>query len=337
MTSSIGANKQPSGLQATGAVEGEIGIVEELLIEQETSQQNIQQEESESTAGGALVKFMKNTLEGQKTRIQIKAAAGESPLQEVVRKEEGEGGDFQENPDQQAAWKFQKKNPQIKANNLLELRATIKPGMPREEILGELLKLYPHQADLVVEALNFLIETTTDPKEKERVKSILSDFVQAHGDEIAKDTKIGAIALGAKVSDPATIRNLHQSMAHDNPRDFNQMYKELYSMYPQTKDLKEICLLLMRTAGEESKSRQIEPGKISNLVKFIRMVQAVLGPQKVFEKGMPLIAAEMRRHEIELPPELNPQTVTMAFMKLIMSDYPNASLVMQAVNKLIHN
>lgn len=340
MTSSIGGEATPNKLQIQSgqAVDGEMETTA-TEVARETAQaksaSSLQDSEDPGLAS-ALKKYEHKKLESSvKPRVLQRIAEGKS-VQEVATKEEGDQGQFKDT-NQETAQQFQKNNPQLKADNLLDLRGKIQRGATKEQILGELAKLYPNKTDLQIEALKFLVQTTIEPKEKERIGGILEEFQEINAKLIAKDLEISAMVLKGGVADPIAVRNMHQSMTHDSPRDFNQLYKELHTLYPQAKDLKEVCKLLFSAAGAEIRSGGvgIEPGRLYNNIRQIRLLQAVMGPQRFFEKGWNRLANELLNLQIEQPAQLNVQTITAAFVDLILSDYPNAAKAMQAVNKVI--
>lgn len=346
MTTSSGiapGGKPLNQLQQVGPVEGEITTAQEGINEALSSQKSLIEEQSESTSGSVLIKQGQKKLEENKNRFKVpgkeQAESDESTATiPVGRKGEGDaGGDsFQENPHEQAANRFQRANPQVKASALIALRSNIKPGMTPIELMEEIGKLYP-QPDLAAEALEFIIQTTTDPTERARLAAILREFEQANAAEIDKGKQIKSIVLQAKIVDPSEIRAIHQNMTHENPKDFAQGYMELTTKFPG-KSLKELLKILLQLAGEELRDPKIstaDHGRIYNIIKQVRFIQAALGPEKFFEKRWAHLESQMRELGLEIPPQLTPQFMTKVCIELFLQDYPNSRSVLNAANNLL--
>lgn len=307
----------------------------ELDAEATTSKLSLLDSQSESTAGGALVRNQKDgkKLE-ERTPLLDKLNKGLA-VKEIAAKEEGEGG-AQKDTHQETARQFQNRNPQaqIKANALVSLRGNIKTDASPEEIFNEISKLYP-EADRALVALQFLVETAATPQEKEKLKALVSDFQAANAGQIAKGTQVGTDALSAaKTVDPEQLRVLYRDVAHENRLNFVQM-EELLNKYP-TKSIKEVSVFLMSCAASEIKSAgaKVDSGMLHNLNSMIKLIQAALSPGKTFERSFPRLINDLKKLDIEVSPTLTPHSAALQLVKLCTDPYPSAQKAMEIPKKL---
>lgn len=307
-------------MQQTGAEERL-----ELRAEQESSADSLKAQNEQAVnpfARAALRKREK--VESPKTRIQKMLESGEKaermlPIEQI----------------KDQADQFQKRNPELKAATLVLLRNYIKPGDTKEEILKKLLEFYKDPA-LADEALEFLLETT-DGELYNQVKAAKEELNQQQGREIAAGRNIGAQARAASdkgLGTPTQLRDLYRDIT-GNPRDSSTLFQELSKQYA-FKDLKKVTDFLLHSMGADLKSKgpSIEPGMLHRIITETRSLQAILGIYRFFRGRMRLIQSSFGRNGIDVPPELNFESMAKEFMALAAERYPSADKVKERAVKL---
>lgn len=340
MSSSIGAPIGDSSTQRILATDAKLAAAgaKQAAAVQESSALSLQaQEESPTSVPFQMTRVQKTLGERiQYTKTgKVKEEGEEKAVEGVAAKGEEAGEAFKDTPQQQEAKKFEKRNPQVKANVLVELREAFKPGLNKDQIIALILDRYP-QADLALEALRYLMQTATDPKEKATLRETLTSFISDHGKDIAKGKEIARLvgAAGIEGVDEASIRKLHQEMTHESPKDFAQTWADLSAKYPG-KTLEQVLKLLVGTVGKELNHAIDEKGKLHNVMHEVKFLQAALGPDKFFKKHMGRLTSQMRDLELTLPPQLTSSEMTREILKLALADYPNAARVLQIANALL--
>lgn len=307
-------------MQQTGAEERL-----ELRAEQESSADSIKAQNEQAVnpfARAALRKREK--VESPKTRIQKMLQSGEKadrllPIEQI----------------KDQADQFQRRNPELKAATLVLLRNYIKPGDTKEEILKKLLEFYKDPA-LADEALEFLLETT-DGELYQQVKAAKEELNQSQGREITAGRNIGAQARAASdkgLGTPTQLRDLYRDIT-GNPRDSSTLFQELSKQYA-FKDLKKVTDFLLHSMGADLKSKgpSIEPGMLHRIITETRSLQAILGIYRFFRGRMRLIQTSFGRNGIDVPPELNFESMSKEFMTLAAERYPSSDKVKERAVKL---
>lgn len=313
-------NKTLAAMQETAKEE-----MQELRAEQQTSMDSLKNQLEEAVnpfARNALSRQKK--VESPKTRIQKMLQSGEKadrllPIEQI----------------KDQADQFQRRNPELKSSVLTLLRQYIKPGDSKDEILKKLLEFYQDPA-LADEALEFLLETT-EGELNVQVQAAKDELNQEKGREIAAGRNIGNQARAASdkgLGTPTQLRDLYRDIT-GNPRDSATLFDQLSRQYA-FKDLKKVTDFLLHSMGADMKSKgpSIEPGQLHRLITETRSLQAILGIYRFFRGRMRLVNSMFSRSGIDVPQELNFETMSKEFMSLVAERYPSSDKVKERAVKL---
>lgn len=304
--------------------ETEADEVKELAAEQITAKESFQADLQESVNPFAKLKSTEKSIKPSKTRIQKMLKSGDKLDSEATQKQ------FKNSAEQ-----FQRKNPELKSTVLLLLREQVKPGDSKEEILKKLQEFYP-DVSLADEALEFLLETT-DGELAKTVKEAKEEFGKLHGREIAAGRNIGAVAREAAsqgLGTPTNMRDLYRNIT-GNPRDSTTLFNELSQKYA-FKDLKKVVSFLLHSLGTDMKSKgpSIAHGQLHRLLTETRSLQAILGVYRFFNGRMPLVEKLFTKEGLQIPPQLNFETMAKQFMALTGERYPTGDKVLGTTVRL---
>jgi len=304
------------------------------LAQEETTELRAEQQESKSS-------FL-NDQEEAINPFAAKFASKEKPIERNVSraqqlKEMGGAGavltPVEEIKD--SAEKFQKRNPELRANILALLREQIKPGDTKEDILRKLQEFYPDAA-LADEVLDFLLETAKGEL-AETIKEAKQDFEQQHGREIAAGRNMGVQARAAAEKGLGTATSLREMYNEitGNPRDSVTLFEELSQKYA-FKDLKKVVDFLLHSLGADMKAKgpSIPRGLLHRLFSETRSLQAILGVYRFFRGRMRLVEKMFAEQEMEMPAELSFESMAKQFMTLASERYPSSAKVLQLAIKL---
>lgn len=234
-----------------------------------------------------------------------------------------------------SANQFQQRNPELRANVLTLLREQIKPGDTKEEILRKLAEFYP-DVSLADEALEFLLETT-DGELYKTVQEAKEEFGKQNGREITAGRNIAAQARQASekgIGSPTSMRDLYRDIT-GNPRDSTTLFEELSAKYA-FKDLKKVVDFMLHSLGADMKAKgpSIPRGMLHTLLAETRSLQAIIGVYRFFRSRMGLLEKMMANDGMEMPPDLNFETLSKEFMIMAAERYPNSGKVLQRMVRL---
>lgn len=234
-----------------------------------------------------------------------------------------------------AAQQFQRRNPELKETVLVLLRDIIRPGDTKEEILKKLREFY-EDPSLEDEVLDFLIETT-DGELAETIRAAKGDLNKLYGREIAAGRNMGRLAREAAETGLGTatsLRDLYRNIT-GNPRDSATLFHELSQKYV-FKELKKVVDFLLHSLGADMKAKgpSIPRGQLHRLITETRSLQAVLGVYRFFRGRMPLVDKLFEKEALQVPSQLNFETLAKQFMTLASERYPSADKVLQTATRL---
>ncbi|MCB1114054.1 MAG: hypothetical protein KDK62_04795 [Chlamydiia bacterium] len=319
----VGGHQTNITLQAMK--EAAADTAQEIRAEQQTSKEAfVKQTEEASNPFAAKYATRKKKTERPRTRIQKMLEAGDKagrmlPVEKIKN----------------SADQFEKRNPELKSSVLTLLRQYIKPGDTKDEILKKLQEFYSDPA-LADEALEFLLETT-EGELHQQVQAAKDELNQEKGREIVAGRNIGVQARAASdkgLGTPTDLRDLYRDIT-GNPRDSNQLFDELARKYA-FKDLTKVTKFLLHSLGSDLKSKgpSIEPGQLTRLMAEARSLQAILGVYRFFKGRMRLVNSLFTREGLDLPEELNFETMSKEFMALISERYPSGDKVKERAVRL---
>lgn len=301
-----------------------VDVTQELSNEQETSTESMQADLMDTVNPFAQLKRLDKTLKANSSRIQklLKTKEAKEKLipAELIK---------------DSADQFQQRNPELKSPILIALRQLIKPGDTKEEILKKLLDFY-QDVSLADEVLDFLI-ATTDGDLQQTVKEVKEEFNQRHGREIAAGRNVSTAAQTAADGGLGTVTNLRDLYRNitGNPRDSTALFQELSQRYA-FKDLKKVVDFLLHSLGADMKAKgpSIPRGQLHRLITETRSLQAILGVYRFFRGRMPLVDKLFQKEGLQVPAQLNFESMSKQFMGLAGERYPSADKVLQSASRL---
>ncbi len=303
-------------------------VAKEEKIERNAEQEESQgaflnQQEEAVNPFAARVKTEKK-LETKKDRVNKSLQAGEKPssLLPIQR--------IKDSADQ-----FQRRNPELKAAILQMLRENIKPDDTVEDILRKVREFYPDVSN-ADEALEFLLETT-DGELARKVQEAKDSFNSEFGRDIVAGRNIGQQARQAAekgLGTPTTLRDMYRDITA-NPRDSATLFEELSNRYA-FKELKKVADFILHSLGADLKSKgpSIPHGLLHRLLEETRSLQAILGVYRFFKMRMGLVKSLFAREGMDVPSQVNFETLSKQFMAMAAERYPTASKILQFAARL---
>jgi type III secretion protein W len=296
----------------------------ELHAEQQESQAAFLNQQEEAVNPFAVRVKTEKSLKSNKNRVNKNLAAGEKayrllPIEHI----------------KDSAGQFQRRNPELRADILTALRENIKPDDSVEDILRKVREFYP-DVSLADEALEFLLETTEGELAR-KVQEARDTFNAEFGRDIVAGRNIGQQARQAAekgLGTPTTMRDLYRDITA-NPRDSATLFEELSNRYA-FKELKKVADFLLHSLGADLKSKgpSIPRGLLHRLLEETRSLQAILGVYRFFRTRMNLMGSLFEKEGMELPSQINFESMAKQFMALAAERYPTASKVLQLATKL---
>jgi type III secretion protein W len=227
------------------------------------------------------------------------------------------------------------------SDKLLKLATQIKAGSTPEEILEKTLDMFsdPFLAD---EALRFLLENA-DPElqsgyiEKLKLARQRLNEDKKMSDRIKAGKTLRNAAFEAQKQKLGTASDLHALYKElaNNPRDLPTLFDDLSNKY-NYKELLKITNFLLSTFGKDLKSEgtNIEKGYLSNLLKEIKVLQAVVGIYRFFRSKVQLTKKLFVQQHTELPQILTFEQMSKSFMNIARDRYPTPDKVLSIAFKL---
>lgn len=326
MTNVFGAPTGPRvnvTLEAMAQVQADVST--EISAEQVTARDAMQNFLQEAVNPFARTAKMRKPLQTSRNRISKALKHGEkadqTPRITQAKKDLAE--------------EFQKRNPELKSSALLHLLGRLKLGSTKEEILKNLLSMYSDVA-LADEALDFLLQTT-DGELLKNIKEAKEELQKQFGREIRSGRNIEEFARSAVykgLGTPTTLRDLYRDVT-GNPRDSTTLFQELSQRYA-FKDLKKVVDFLLHSLGSDlnAKGSSIDAGQLHRLLTETRSLQAILGVYRFFNNRMVLVNKLFQKEGLEIPAQLNFESMAKQFMALAGDRYPSADKVKQSAGKL---
>lgn len=229
----------------------------------------------------------------------------------------------------------ERKNPELKSKVLQHLRERIKPGDTAEDIQKKLGEFYPDPT-LADDALDFLLETTEGDLHQQ-VKEAKNEHGEQKGREITAGRNISIQARQAAdkgLGTPTSLRDMYRDIT-GNPRDANTMFSELNQKYA-FKEIQKVIKFLLHSMGSDMKSKgpSIPRGELHNLITETRTLQAILGVYRYFNGRMELTNKLFAQNGLQVPKQLNFESMAKAFMSLVGERYPSSDKVSGLIKQL---
>lgn len=296
----------------------------ELRAEQVESQGAFLDSQKEAVNPFAARVKSEKSLKDNKNRVKKNVNAGEKgsrflPIERI--KDQAE--------------QFQRRNPELKASTLTLLREAIKPDDSKEEIMRKVREFYP-DVSLADEALEFLL-STTEGELARNVQETKDEFNQEFGREIASGRNIGdqaRLAAEKGLGTPTSLRDMYRDIT-SNPRESATLFEELSNRY-SFKELKKVIDFLLHSLGADMKAKgpSIPRGLLHRLFTETRSLQAILGVYRFFKGRMALMTSLFEKEGLEMPGQVNFESMSKLFMSIASERYPTSGKVLQNASRL---
>jgi len=232
---------------------------------------------------------------------------------------------------EETAEQYQKKNPELLARSLLNLRVRITSSDSREEILSKLQESYPDPF-LANDALDFLIETSTGEL-AEKLAEAKKKFLEMYGREVlaGKNISLQAREFSKQgLGSPTNLRELYKDVTQ-NPRDAATLFSDLTKKY-DFNDLKTVIAFVLHSLGSDLKSKgsSIEKGELFTLISEAKSMQAILGVYRFFKSRMRLVLSSFEKEDLVLPSRVTFESLSKMFISFLLERFPSADKVLQA-------
>lgn len=235
------------------------------------------------------------------------------------------------------AQEFGKKNPELNPRALLATKSSIYPQDTQDDILSKVRNAYP-DASLADEVLGFLIETAgKNASLKAKLDAAKALFNDTHGREIRAGKNIQQAAREFSqqgLGSPTALRDLYRQIT-GNPREAPTLFEELSNSFPFPK-MKVVIDFILHSLGQDMKAKgpSISRPELQRLFSETRTMQAILGVYRFFYSRMNLVQAEFKRCDLTMPPTINFQNLSKAFMNVLKERYPSAQRILTFASML---
>lgn len=320
MTANVGDSKSRATIDAMQAVGREEKL--ELTAEQISAQKSAQAS-NEETAFVPRTQRETKTLKSRSSKVtnlaKMKREKGMIPIQRI----------------KESAQQYERRNPELKAQILTLLRERIKPGATKNDIM-RIIKEFYIDVTLMDEVMEFLMDTTEGAL-YQTVKESKDELSETMGREIAAGRNISTVAREAAekgLGTPTSLRDMYRDIT-GNPREPTSLFEELSSKYAY-KELSKVIKFLFHSLGSDMKAKgpSIARGELYRLMTETRTLQAILGVYRFFSGRMPLVRKMMAKEGLEVPKELNFETLAKEFIGLVNERYPNGDRVKERAVRL---
>lgn len=257
-----------------------------------------------------------------------------SQQKEAIEQPEEEKIESVESVDDTAA-RFQRNNPEMQSKTLAILRSLITEKDTPEEALAKIFSVYPDPA-LADEALDFLIETATS-ETLEILKTAKEILNRDYERQVKAGRNIGAQAREfAKegLGSPTSLRDMYRDVT-GNRREPLKLFDELTEKYPYGK-LKSVITFLLHSLGSDLKSKgpSIDRGELIRLIEETRSLQGILGIFRFFQSRASLMERQFLSYGFQRPPQVNFETLSRLFIKMLAERYINPEKIIQTAKLL---
>jgi type III secretion protein W len=224
---------------------------------------------------------------------------------------------------------YQKKNQELEARRLLDLRARITAKDSKEEILQKVLEAF-NDYTLADEALDFLIDTTIEGDLATKLKEAKESLNERHARQIIAGRNINEAAQAyAKlgVDSPTALRDMYRDIT-GNPRDALTLFEELSQKYPFDR-MRSVIAFLLHSLGADLKAKgpSIGRAELHRLFTDTRSLQAILGVYRFFRSRMRLIFQSFEKDDLPYPQRITYEVLARLFIKFLQERYPSAEKV----------
>lgn len=321
----------------------------EMINEARDSQEALRAEEKENTSYGAMIKSGK-LKPPQKAKTEKAERAQESVL---VRKEDADSladeftrreGNRQFRLDRDALGKIlysigrQITSDSLPSDIIAYIRQNLTVGQEEPDV-SQIDKTF----EFLLEVLKSKIDSTKTPEiraEFERMHARILEAKNQHYE--ANRTNIDLARKLINVADALmenSERGAPETIAHvrdivNNPQDLSSKFKYYKSKGYSFKEMKQEIDSILTFVGSKFKQTDILPGEMSRLMDETRTLQAILQIFRHFKRSMPLVYTQFTRNSIPVGSQINYESLSTTFMKLVDERYPSAEKINQFASSL---
>lgn len=236
---------------------------------------------------------------------------------------------------EQKAEQFERRNPELPAKTLKDIREKIKPDDTAEDILRKVQEEFG-DVSLIDEVFEFLQETTEGALHQ-TVSSAREKLNADNKREVRAGHNIGNVARATAkegLDNPTALRNMYRDIT-GNPRETNALFDELAAKYA-FKDLKKAIDFLLHSLGADLKSSgpSADSGLLYRLLTETRSLQAILGVYNFFSGRMRLVNSQFNKNNLAVPEELTFEAIAKQFIALVGDRYPTGERVLETAVRL---
>jgi type III secretion protein W len=243
-----------------------------------------------------------------------------------AEKAERKIAEVEKKAEEDLAQQYNRRNPELPANRLRDLRNNLSSAQTPEEILQEVTRAF-EDPTLADEALEFL-EKETDGPLKANVRLARALLNELKGREVIAGRNVDATAkayykqgLG---ENPTSLRNLYRDIT-GNPRDHNTLFEDLSKQYPFDQ-LKMVVAFLLKGMAYDLKSKgpSIQHAELIRLMTETRNLQSILWVYLFFKGRMGLLRSLYNQYGIPFSDTLSFEKLAKDFIRLVEEKYPSA-------------
>lgn len=231
---------------------------------------------------------------------------------------------------------FSKKNPELPASKLQNLRQSLDNNSSEQDIFESVMQAF-EDPTLADEALEFLQQSTTGEL-KQKVSVVRKLLNQEKAREIIAGKNIDGVAkeyaLQGLAASPSDLRNLYRDIT-GNPRDHETLFEELSTKYAYD-NLKEIVNFLLKGMSFDMKSKgpSIAAPELMRLMSETRDLQSILWVYLFFKERLKMIRKQYERQGVPYKEELTFEKLAKAFMKVVKERYPSVMKILKEADSL---
>ncbi|OGN61971.1 MAG: hypothetical protein A3F40_03745, partial [Chlamydiae bacterium RIFCSPHIGHO2_12_FULL_27_8] len=262
------------------------------------------------------------TLEEQRIRKKdlLKQAIADEEIQVIEEVQKSE----------ESAARFQNRNQELKAKNLLLLRDYIREEDSAEDILKKVLEFFPDYT-LADDALEFLLDTTYGTMQA-KVKQA-KDYLNTN---FPREIKAGRninfqahIFSKEGLGTPQYLRDLYRDIT-GNPRTAFTLFDEFASKFPFD-TMKIVIRFLLHSLGADMKSKgpSIERAELMKLMDDTQNLQAILNLYRFFKKNQPLIEKQYEHFGLKFSNLINFENLAKQFINILKNRYVSPEKIIQ--------
>ncbi|MFZ0565476.1 MAG: type III secretion system gatekeeper subunit SctW [Chlamydiales bacterium] len=238
--------------------------------------------------------------------------------------------------EQDLAKEFNKRNPELQASLLQNVRRGLKESHSPEEILEQINEAF-EDPTLADEAFEYL-ERTTDGVIKSNVLLARELLISQKSREIIAGRNIDPAAKSFYEKgigkSPTDLRELYRDVT-GNPRDHNTLFSELSDLFPFDQ-LKLVVSFLLKGLAYDLKSKgpSIQHAELLRLMTETRNLQSILWVYLFFKSRMGLIRSLYSRYGLTYSKSLSFERLAKDFIRLVEERYPSIMKLLKQAEKL---